>query len=66
MSYAVLPPFFISLKVRKLFDDEVVNPGQGQPLVPALLDGHGDESHVGVRRLLRLLGVLRTFGLRWG
>lgn len=64
--YAILPPFFILLVVRELGDDVVVYPAEGLPLVVAVPNSHGDESHVRIRRLLQLAGVLRNSGLRRG
>lgn len=56
--YAVLPPFLVLLVIGEPGRDVVVYSTQGQSPVLAVLDGHGDEGHVRVGRLL-----LRTYGL---
>lgn len=62
--HAVLPTFLILGVIREPGGDEVINPPEGQPLVRALTDGHCDQSHVGIRRLLRAVDVLLIFGLQ--
>lgn len=57
---AVLPALLVLLVEGELGDDVLVDAGQGQPLLRALSDGHGDQSHVRVRRLLRRVRFLRT------
>lgn len=59
--YAVLPPFLVLLVIGEPGRDVVVYSTQGQSPVLAVLDGHGDEGHVRVGRLL-----LRTLGLSGG
>lgn len=66
VSDAVLPTFLILLIVGEPGDDVVINPAQGLSLVVAVSDGHGDESHVGIRWLLQAAAVLPTLGFRGG
>lgn len=61
--HAVLPTFLILRVIGKPGSDEIINPSEGQPLVRALTDGHCNQSHVGIRWLLRG-AVLRVFGLQ--
>lgn len=63
---AVLPALLVILIVGELGDDVVVYPAERLSLVAAVLDGHGDESHVGVRRLPLPAALLLTFGFRRG
>ncbi len=60
MSDAVLPSLLVLLVEGELGDDVLVDTGEGQSLFRAFPDGHGDQSHVGVRRLLRRFHLLRT------
>ncbi|TNN87655.1 hypothetical protein EYF80_002002 [Liparis tanakae] len=64
--YTVLPPFLVLFEEGELGDDVVIYPAERLPLVGAVLDGHGDESHVGVRWLPLLAAGLLTFGFRPG
>lgn len=66
VSNAVLPTLLVLLVVGELGCDVVVYSAQSQSFGAVVLDGHGDQSHVGVRRLLRvrLAAPLATFGLR--
>jgi len=61
---AVLPALLVLLVEGELGDDVLVDAGQGEALLGALADGHGDKRDVGVRRLLGRVGFLRDFLLR--
>lgn len=62
MSYAVLPSFLVLLIIGELGDDVLVDSTQSFPLVLAVLDCHGNQSHVRIGRLLRLGGLLLGCG----
>ena len=58
MPDGILPALLlILLEVWELGGDVSVNLRQGGPLVGTVLYGHGDQSHVGVRRF-RILVIL--------
>ncbi len=70
MSYAVLPALLVALVVGELLADELVDLGQGEPLHGRALDGHADQRHVRVGRLLQV-GLLLLLWLKeaagaWG
>jgi len=54
VSYAVLPALLVALVVGELLADELVDLGQGEPLHGRALDGHADQRHVRVGRLLQV------------
>ena len=70
MSDRVLPALLVLLVVGKVVHDELVDLGEGQPLLGSLLDGHGDEGDVAEGRLgvgVRVFaGVGRLGGRRGG
>ena len=62
MTYRVLPALPVGGVVREGRHDPGVDLGQGHPPAGTGLDGHGDESNVGVRRLLCPGGVVDKEG----
>lgn len=64
VSDAILPSSLVLLVVGEPGRDVAVYPTQSLPPFAAVLNGHRDESHVGVGWLLRRTGpLLRSFGL---
>lgn len=50
MPNGILPTLFIFLEVWKFFRDVSIYFAKGSPFALTILDGHRDESDVGVRR----------------
>lgn len=65
MSDGILPALLVLLEVREAVGNKGVYLGERGALVVAALDGHGDQCHVGIRRLALPSVQLRVRRRRW-